>query len=99
MTKVESKPFDCIRFKRAAQEQLYEKTKDMNLDQEAAYYRKIAINGSLGKWYQSIKTKNSKNRDEIAKAAEEARAQSKRGELTPMSAEKVIEHLNQLDKD
>ncbi|HVC93550.1 MAG TPA: hypothetical protein VND64_07660 [Pirellulales bacterium] len=46
--------FDCIAFKRAVQERMYEETRDLTTEQELAYYDNQARNGSLGAWWKAI---------------------------------------------
>lgn len=59
MTNGEKRPgeenFDCIEFKRRAQAEIYEATKDMTHAEEIAYVRKRVDESWVGDWWRSIK--------------------------------------------
>jgi len=48
------KTFDCLEFKRKAQERIYEETKHLTTEEKIAYFRQAARSGTLGQWWQSI---------------------------------------------
>ena len=48
------KPFDCVAFKRQAQAKIYEETRAMTPDEQAAYFRRRAQSGSLGAWWKRV---------------------------------------------
>ena len=49
------KKFDCVEFKRKAQERIYEDIKNMSWEQEADYFRKGAETGPLSSWWKKVK--------------------------------------------
>lgn len=49
------KKFDCIEFKRKAQERIYEEIKDMSWEEEVAYFQREAEKGPLGSWWKKVK--------------------------------------------
>jgi hypothetical protein len=49
--KKNEKSFDCIAFKRAAQLQIYEEIKDMNREEQVAYFHNRAENGPFREWW------------------------------------------------
>ena len=52
--KTEQQPFDCVAFKRQAQARIYEETRAMTSDEQAAYFRQRAQSGSLGAWWKRL---------------------------------------------
>lgn len=48
------KTFDCLEFKRQAQERIYEETKHLTTEEKIAYFRQAAQSGTLGQWWQSV---------------------------------------------
>lgn len=50
-----TKDFDCIAFKRAAQEKIYEQIKGMTSAEEIAWFRQRVENGPLGEWWSRRK--------------------------------------------
>jgi pyridoxine/pyridoxamine 5'-phosphate oxidase len=48
------KPFDCVAFKRRAQTKIYEETHAMIAEEQVAYFRKRALRGALGAWWQRV---------------------------------------------
>lgn len=50
-----TKFFDCLAYKRAVQEQIYEEIKHMTREQEIQYFRRRAEQGSLGSWWRKVK--------------------------------------------
>ena len=60
-TKIE-KNFDCIEFKRRAQERIYEETKGMTREQEIQYFRRAVENGPFADLVKRLKAKeNNRN--------------------------------------
>ena len=55
MNKRAKKDFDCIAFKRKAQERIYEATKNMTLEEKLEYFNRRAETGPLGEWWKSLK--------------------------------------------
>ena len=49
------KTFDCVDFKRRAQERIYEQIRSMTHEQERAYFEQEAERGTLGEWWKRIK--------------------------------------------
>ena len=49
--KTTEKTFDCIAFKRAAQLQIYEEIKDLNREEQIAYFHKRAETGPFREWW------------------------------------------------
>lgn len=49
------KKFDCVEFKRKAQERIYEKTKNMSWEQEIQYFRKSVETGPFADWWKRVK--------------------------------------------
>ncbi len=49
------KDFDCIEFKRQAQARIYERIKDLSPEEEIAYFRKAAEDGSLGESWKAAR--------------------------------------------
>jgi hypothetical protein len=43
-----TKEFDCVEMKHRIQEQIYEETKDMTVQEKIKYFRDGAINGEFG---------------------------------------------------
>jgi len=58
--KTAKKKFDCVEMKREIQTRLYEKTKDMNSEQERKYYREKAETGSFSDLWKKIINKQTK---------------------------------------
>jgi len=50
-----NKTFDCVEMKRAAQEQIYEETKDMTGEQRRAYFREKARSGPFRHFWNRMK--------------------------------------------
>jgi hypothetical protein len=48
------KAFDCIRFKRKVQAEIYEEIKELSPEQEIEYFRRRPATGPLGKWWQGL---------------------------------------------
>lgn len=46
--------FDCISFKRAVQEKIYEEIKGMTHEEEIEYFRQRANQGALGNWWRKV---------------------------------------------
>jgi len=47
--------FDCLEFKRRAQAEIYEATKDMTHGEEIEYVRKRVNESWVGEWWRSLK--------------------------------------------
>jgi hypothetical protein len=48
------KEFDCVAFKRKVQAEIYEEIKGLSPEQEIQYFRRQAVAGPLGAWWQSL---------------------------------------------
>jgi hypothetical protein len=48
------KTFDCLEFKRKAQERIYEETKHLTTEEQIEYFKQTARSGTLGQWWHSI---------------------------------------------
>lgn len=48
------KTFDCLEFKRRAQEQIYEETKHLSTSEKIGYFKQAALSGTLGQWWQNL---------------------------------------------
>jgi hypothetical protein len=46
--------FDCIEFKRKVQAEIYEEIEGLSPQQEIEYFRRQAVTGPLGKWWQGL---------------------------------------------
>ena len=55
-----TKDFDCIAFKRAAQEKNYEQIKGMVPSEEIAWFRQKVKNGPYGELLQRVSARNKK---------------------------------------
>ena len=55
-TKVK-KDFDCVEFKRRAQDRIYQHIRDLSPKEEIEYFRKAAEQGPLGDFWRSLKTR------------------------------------------
>jgi len=53
-----TKDFDCIAFKRAAQEKIYEQIKGMTPSEEIAWFRQKVKSGPYGELVQRISARN-----------------------------------------
>ena len=49
------KTFDCLAYKDRVQEEIYEKIKDMTVQEQIDYYNRAAETGPLGDWWRSIR--------------------------------------------
>lgn len=47
--------FDCLEFKRLAQERIYEAIKDLTPEEELEYWRRTVDEGPFGSWWGSLK--------------------------------------------
>ena len=59
----EKKEFDCIEFKRQAQERIYEQTKNMTLAEEIEFFRRGAENGPFAELIKRLKAIEEANRN------------------------------------
>jgi hypothetical protein len=50
-----NKTFDCVAFKRQAQEDIYRIVRNMTPAQEIGYFAKCAREGKLGHWWKQVK--------------------------------------------
>lgn len=57
MTRKPSKGFDCVEFKRRAQEQIAAEVKGKSRDEELDYFRASVVKGPLGRWWRSLEKK------------------------------------------
>lgn len=55
----DTKPFDCMAFKRRVQEEIYAETQGLSASQQVEYFRRHAATGPLGLWWQSLRTQAS----------------------------------------
>ncbi|RJO66734.1 MAG: hypothetical protein C4523_11615 [Myxococcales bacterium] len=58
MKKRTRKSFDCIAFKRRAQERIYEEIKNMTHEEEIAYFKRLAKSSPFAKPKKSAPEKN-----------------------------------------
>ncbi len=49
------KAFDCLAYKRRVQSEIYEEIKEMDFQEEQAYFQRRAEQGPLGAWWKRIK--------------------------------------------
>ena len=54
-----TKEFDCISFKRSAQEKIYEQIKGMTPAEEIAWFRRKVAAGPFGNWAECLRTRKS----------------------------------------
>jgi hypothetical protein len=54
-----TKEFDCIGFKRAAQEKIYEQIKGMTPAEEIAWFRQKVAHGPFGSWAEHMTSRTS----------------------------------------
>jgi hypothetical protein len=54
-----SKTFDCVAFKRQAQDDIYRIVRNMTPAQEIGYFAKRAQEGKLGDWWKQVKAAGS----------------------------------------
>ena len=57
MNKKKNKPFDCVEFKHQAQSHIYKEIAPMNAREQAAYFEALATQGSLGRWWKTVRRK------------------------------------------
>jgi len=48
------KKFDCVEFKRKAQIKIYNRLKNIPPAEQADFFRKSALTGSLGAWWGAV---------------------------------------------
>lgn len=58
MTTKTEKSFDCIAFKRRAQEKIYEEIKEMTAEEEIAYFKRLAKTGPFARLKKSSPAKD-----------------------------------------
>ncbi len=51
---VTKKRFDCVEYKRAVQERIYEEIKNLSPDEQIEYFRRRAEGGALGQWWRAV---------------------------------------------
>ena len=56
-----TKNFDCISFKRSAQEKIYEQIKGMTPAEEIAWFRQKVANGPFGGWTKQLMSRASES--------------------------------------
>jgi hypothetical protein len=56
MAKQQKKEFDCIQIKRDAQSKIYETIKQMNPEQEIAYFHRSIQKSMFADWWKSVST-------------------------------------------
>ncbi len=57
MARKPSKGFDCVEFKRRAQEKIAADVKGKSPDEELEYFRESVEKGPLGRWWRSLEKK------------------------------------------
>jgi hypothetical protein len=55
-TATTAKAFDCIAFKRCAQERIAAETRGMSVDEEIAYFNRGALRGRLGPVWRRMRS-------------------------------------------
>lgn len=55
MSQKKHKPFDGVEFKRQAQSHIYKEIAPMNVRDQAAYFEALATQGSLGRWWKTVR--------------------------------------------
>ena len=55
MNKKKNKTFDCVEFKRKAQSHIYKDIAPLNARDQAAYFESLATQGSLGRWWKTVR--------------------------------------------
>lgn len=73
-SKKPEKPFDCVEFKRRAQERIYEQIKGMSPAEEIEFFRRAAESGSFKELIARI---DAYRRDHAADAVSESQMESK----------------------
>ncbi len=53
--KTQKKTFDCVAFKRQAQESIYQTVRNMTHEEECAYFKRAATSGPLGDWWKTVR--------------------------------------------
>lgn len=46
--------FDCLEFKRRAQDRIYEEIKDLTPEEELEYWRRSVDEGPFGSWWRTL---------------------------------------------
>jgi hypothetical protein len=57
------KDFDCVEFKRNAQEAIYEKIRNLKPEEEIAFFRDAARQGPLGQWWADVQQRAREGED------------------------------------
>ena len=52
------KTFDCVAFKRKAQDRVYEDIRGLVPEAQREYFRKQAESGPLGTWWKAVKARS-----------------------------------------
>ena len=55
MNKKKNKTFDCVEFKHKAQSHIYKDIAPLNARDQAAYFESLATQGSLGRWWKTVR--------------------------------------------
>ena len=50
-----AKRFDCIAFKRRAQERIHDRTRGMTAEEEIAYFNRAALRGAMGPIWRKLR--------------------------------------------
>lgn len=58
-TKKSKKAFDCVEFKRQAQERIYTKIQDLSPQEEIAYFQQAVESGPLSAWWKAAHCRSS----------------------------------------
>jgi hypothetical protein len=85
------KAFDCIAFKREAQQRIYEEIKDFTVEEQIAYFRKAEETGPLAEWCKSVRQAQALVQAESSEDSEEDQADwLERENLTIMAIPKEL---------
>ena len=57
------KTFDCVAFKREAQQRIYEEIKELSAEEQIEYFRRKAEEGPLGDWWRKVKAASNQSRE------------------------------------
>ena len=61
--------FDCLEFKWKVQSEIYEKTKNMSVKEQIAYFRNAAENGPFADLVRAIRAVSSRKKTGLASAS------------------------------
>jgi hypothetical protein len=49
------KAFDCVQFKRKAQEKIYSLVRNLSLEEPVEFFRRAAESGPLAEWWRKVR--------------------------------------------